>query len=539
MLRDGRRIWGVLMLARVLVASPLSLVLRDDKGGGFPADSPTHESFWVKLAVSVVLVLLGGVFAGLTLGLMGQDEITLQVLEASGDDTEKYHAMRVLRLLKNGKHWVLVTLLLSNVVVNESLPIVFDSVLGGGWPAVLISSALIVIFGEVIPQSVCVRYGLSIGSYLAPFVLVLMYILYPVAYPVAKLLDKALGEDHGTIYKKAGLKTLVSLHGTFGIERLNEDEVTIISAVLDLKDKPVGAIMTPINDVFTMSADRIMNEETMDEILNEGYSRIPIHAPGKPTDFYGMLLVKILITYDPEDGRPVSSFPLATLPETKPSTSCLDILNFFQEGRSHMVLVSSQPGEDYGALGVLTLEDVIEELIGEEIVDETDVYVDVHRHLRRLHPSAPALRKISSKLSSTDPAQKRGIAGTGLLSGSAPGAGAASGFKPSNLAQEPRVTTNTKVTIKLGQLNNSSSEVSAKKVDSNGVYVVDEAGLTGSNARLVVPGEAANNEWQTDYNQANDQERTVKVIVEGANESDHSESETSSLLGLRNGHDRR
>lgn len=55
-------------------------------------------------------------------------------------------------------------LMYSNVIVNETLPIVFDSVLGGGWPAVVLSTALIVIFGEIIPQAACVRYGLPIGA---------------------------------------------------------------------------------------------------------------------------------------------------------------------------------------------------------------------------------------------------------------------------------------------------------------------------------------------------------------------------------------
>jgi Mg2+/Co2+ transporter CorB len=226
----------------------------------------------------------------------------------------------------------------------------------------------IVIFGEVIPQSVCVRYGLSIGAYMAPFVLGLMWLLAPIAWPTARLLDKLLGEDHGTVYKKSGLKTLVTLHKTLGsspTERLNQDEVTIISAVLDLKDKAVGDIMTPMNDVFTMSSDTVLDEKTMDIILSAGYSRIPIYVPGDEYNFCGMLLVKILITYDPEDCKKVSEFALATLPETKPDTSCLDIVNFFQEGKSHMVLVSSTPGENTGALGVVTLEDVIEELIGE------------------------------------------------------------------------------------------------------------------------------------------------------------------------------
>ncbi|KAB8235157.1 putative DUF21 and CBS domain protein (Mam3) [Aspergillus alliaceus] len=351
--------------------------------------SSSDPNLWLYLGVAAFLVLSGGAFAGLTIALMGQDEVYLQVIQTSGEESERKNAASVLKLLKRGKHWVLVTLLLSNVITNETLPIVLDRSLGGGWPAVLGSTVLIVIFGEVVPQSICVRYGLPIGAWMAPCVLALMYIMAPVAWPIAKLLDKLLGEDHGTIYKKAGLKTLVTLHKTLGEagEQLNSDEVTIISAVLDLKDKPVGSIMTPMEDVFTMSADTVLDEETMDLILSQGYSRIPIHAPDNPTNFIGMLLVKMLITYDPEDGRRVREFALATLPETRPETSCLDIVNFFQEGKSHMVLVSEYPGEDRGALGVVTLEDVIEELIGEEIIDESDVFIDVHKAIRRMTPA--------------------------------------------------------------------------------------------------------------------------------------------------------
>lgn len=216
---------------------------------------------------------------------------------------------------------------------------------------------------------------------MAPFVLVLMYLMSPIAWPVAKLLDKLLGEDHGTVYKKAGLKTLVTLHKSLGAagEQLNSDEVTIISACLDLKEKSVGVIMTPMEDVFTMSADTVLDEEMMDLILSQGYSRIPIHATDNDHNFLGMLLVKMLITYDPEDCKMVRDFALATLPETRPETSCLDIVNFFQEGKSHMVLVSDFPGEDHGALGVVTLEDVIEELIGEYVFNTPLIWV--HRIL--------------------------------------------------------------------------------------------------------------------------------------------------------------
>ncbi|KAL3230233.1 Protein MAM3 [Nakaseomyces bracarensis] len=376
-----------------LVQRDPDVVLNSAEGG----PQSTNDMLYYGL-FSMVLVLLGGVFAGLTLGLMGQDEIYLKVINTSGTPREKKLSGEVLKLITRGKHWVLVTLLLSNVITNETLPIVLDRFMNGGWQAVISSTFLIVIFGEIIPQSICVKYGLEVGAFFAPFVLVLMYLMYPVAYPVAMLLDHLLGEDHGTVYKKSGLKTLVNLHQTMGVERLTTDEVTIISAVLDLKDKKVKEIMTPIENVFTLSADKVLDDRTVEEIFNSGFSRIPIYLPNEPMNFIGMLIVRILISYDPEDGLPISSFPLATLPETSPNTSCLNILNYFQEGKSHMCIVSERPGSSNGAIGVVTLEDVIEELIGEEIVDESDVFVDIHQHIMREQPGPLSKRHITSYL---------------------------------------------------------------------------------------------------------------------------------------------
>lgn len=339
-------------------------------------DAPKERQTPMQLAVSFAsiagLVLLGGVFAGLTLALMGLDELHLQVLSSSGTQQERRRASKVLRLLARGKHWVLVVLLLGNVIVNETLPI-FLSDFGGGFAAVVTSTVLIVIFGEILPQSICARYGLAIGSICAPLVHATMLIFAPVAWPTAKLLDWCLGEDHGTTYRKAELKTFVSLHQTLGAENLSEDEVTIIRAVLDLNEKSVKDVMTPIDDVYILPADSIMDEAGVTKLVKSGYSRVPVHEPGKPDAILGMLLVKRLIQYDPEDAMPVSWFNLTPLPEASPDLTLLDCLNYFQQGRSHMLLVSSHPGEQQGAMGVVTLEDVIEEMIGEEIIDETDV----------------------------------------------------------------------------------------------------------------------------------------------------------------------
>jgi len=150
---------AVIGLAKLLMlplasAAPLGLWQRSVKAFESDEDlpkSPDEPQLWIYLSVAVALVLLGGAFAGLTIALMGQDETYLQVMATSGEGSERKNAKRVLKLLKKGKHWVLVTLLLSNVITNETLPIVLDRSLGGGWPAVLSSTVLI---GKYMPEAV-------------------------------------------------------------------------------------------------------------------------------------------------------------------------------------------------------------------------------------------------------------------------------------------------------------------------------------------------------------------------------------------------
>ncbi|KAF8870596.1 hypothetical protein CPB84DRAFT_1801877 [Gymnopilus junonius] len=337
---------------------------------------PGSSEFWTKVLISGLLVLAGGVFAGLTLGLMGLDDLHLRVLATSSEDLkEKKNAQKVLSLMQKGRHWVLVVLLLGNVVINESLPIFLDSALGGGVAAIVISTIAIVIFGEIIPQAVSVRYGLAVGATCAPLVLGLMYLFAPIAWPIAKLLDYVLGKGEDHTYKKAELKSFLQFHRN-AEEPLRDDEIAILNGVLELNTKNVETIMTPLKDTVILSADTILDHKAVDAILLSGYSRFPVHEPGNPLAFVGLLLVKKLLTYDPSKGLPVSSFALGILPEAQPSINCFQALDYFQTGRAHLLLVSRTPGIAGGAIGVITLEDIIEEIISEEIVDETDRYED-------------------------------------------------------------------------------------------------------------------------------------------------------------------
>ncbi|KAJ7776548.1 hypothetical protein DFH07DRAFT_951679 [Mycena maculata] len=371
----------LLLRSVVATASPLL-------SGLAAVETHTHPQlwspeFWEKITISMLLVLAGGVFAGLTLGLMGLDELHLRVLATSSDDaTERHNASKVLALMEKGRHRVLVVLLLGNVIINESLPIFLDSAIGGGLAAVALSTMAIVIFGfslansEIIPQALSVRYGLSIGAACAPLVLFMMYLFAPIAYPIAQLLDLVLGaEKHGGTYKKAELKSFLQFHRT-GEEPLREEEIGILNGVLELGNKRVEGIMTPMRDVVTLSADDILDERLVEAIIRSGYSRFPVHEPGVPDAFIGILLVKKLLKYDPALALPVATFPLSILPEAWPSINCFQALDYFQTGRAHLLLISRTPGMAGGAIGVLTLEDIIEEILSEEIVDETDWYED-------------------------------------------------------------------------------------------------------------------------------------------------------------------
>jgi metal transporter CNNM len=97
---------------------------------------------------------------------MSLDETNLTILINSGTPEQRKYASLILPIRKNG-HLLLVTLLLTNTLINESLPIFLDSVFGGGYIAILVSTGLILVFGEVIPQSICARHGLRIGAFFA------------------------------------------------------------------------------------------------------------------------------------------------------------------------------------------------------------------------------------------------------------------------------------------------------------------------------------------------------------------------------------
>ncbi|KAI8622154.1 hypothetical protein BC830DRAFT_1057419 [Chytriomyces sp. MP71] len=362
-------------------------------------------TYWTYMGMIFMLVLVGGMFAGLTIGLMSIDETNLKILKRSGTPTEKIYAERIEPIRKNG-HLLLVSLLLGNTIVNETLPILFSVVGLEGHEAVLFSTALILIFGEIIPQAVCARYGLLVGAMFAWPVRILIWLEFVIAYPIAKLLDYILGHKDGVIYRRAELKELIAMHDEDNRGPLNHEEVSILRAVLELRGKTAETVMTKLDDVLMLPVDAKFDHETVNMLIAAGHSRVPVYNKFRE-DIIGVVLIKQLISIDPDDEVPVKETPVGRLPRIRSDTPLFEILHVFEEGRSHMaVVVEEIPLEEsaprsvvtasplwlssprcagqrrFNTLGIITLEDVIEELIGQEIVDETDVYVDNNRKVK-------------------------------------------------------------------------------------------------------------------------------------------------------------
>eukprot|EP00667_Euglena_gracilis_P006487 EG_transcript_6542 len=353
---------------------------------------PGTERFWVSIVISVLLVLGAATAAGLTLGLMSMDLMNLEILHKSGTPAEQHHAARIIPLVKQ-HHLLLVTLLLVNSCCNEALPLFLDELMH---PVtnIIVSVTAVLLFGEIIPQAICTRHGLAIGSYAAPLVWALISVVWVISYPIAKLLDCCLGQETHIYYRRAQLKELVDIHGhpngqSDGV--LSPDECIIIQGAMDLKNKTVEDCLTPIEDVFMLRYDGVMDKSTMQKIATGGHSRIPVFMEIKASrgdtrheqQVVGMILTRSLIMVNPEEAVPVKSLHIQSVPFVPTTKPLYDMLNMFQEGRSHLaVVVDSRDHLTYR--GVVTLEDVLEALIQEPIQDEKDR----HRSLDNSHRPA-------------------------------------------------------------------------------------------------------------------------------------------------------
>ncbi|KGL90474.1 Metal transporter CNNM2, partial [Charadrius vociferus] len=313
-------------------------------------------------------------------GLMALDPMELRIVQNCGTDKEKNYAKRIEPVRRQG-NYLLCALLLGNVLVNTTLTILLDDIAGSGLVAVVVSTIGIVIFGEIVPQAICSRHGLAVGANTIFLTKFFMMMTFPASYPVSKLLDCVLGQEIGTVYNRE--KLLEMLRVTDPYNDLVKEELNIIQGALELRTKTVEDVMTPLRDCFMIAAEAVLDFNTMSEIMESGYTRIPVFE-GDRSNIVDLLFVKDLAFVDPDDCTPlktITRFYNHPLHFVFNDTKLDAMLEEFKKGKSHLAIVQrvNNEGEGdpfYEVLGIVTLEDVIEEIIKSEILDETDLYTD-------------------------------------------------------------------------------------------------------------------------------------------------------------------
>ncbi|TKY45270.1 DUF21 domain-containing protein [Spatholobus suberectus] len=296
----------------------------------------TH--FWILVLMCWAFVLFAAVTSGLALGLLSFSQVDLEVLVKAGQPQIQKNAAKIMSIAKN-EHLLLCTLLVAKSMALEGVSVFMEKMFPE-WLSVLIAATLLAITAEIIPQALCSRYGLSVGATLSPFVRVLMLVFFPIAYPLSKLLDWLFGKGHTALLGRAELKTLVHLHANEAGKggELSLHETTIIAGALDLTQKTAIDAMTPISETFSLDINSKLDMYTMGLIMSKGHSRIPVYS-GKQTNIVGIILVKNLIFFRPEDETPIKYITIRRVPRVGEDWPLYDILNQFKKGQSHLAVV--------------------------------------------------------------------------------------------------------------------------------------------------------------------------------------------------------
>ncbi len=338
----------------------------------------------VNLLIIAVLIFLNAVFVAAEIALVTVRPTRLEQLSEEGSRA----ARRASGLVEHPGRFLAVIQLaitfvgfLTAVVANESFRL--DQVLSrvpalapyASVLTVFIVTALIsfvsIVFGELVPKTVALahaeRFALALSrpiDLLARLLRPFVWLLTQVTNAITRLLG--VSEVNRDTMSTEELKLLVERGGETGI--LEAEEEQMISAVMELGERRVHEVMVPRVDIVGVPVDTTL-ETLVDTIIQEGHSRIPVYE-GSVDHIVGIVYAKDLLPYlkgtdQPPDIRSIMRTPVF-VPESR---SVDDLLHEFQRSKVHMGVVIDEYG---GTAGVVTIEDLIEEIVG-EIQDEYDV----------------------------------------------------------------------------------------------------------------------------------------------------------------------
>ncbi len=334
----------------------------------------------VELIVVVVLVL----GASATCSLFEAVLYSVPASRIAQLEQERRPSGRVLKQMRQQVDRPIAAILSLNTVANTGGGAVAGALAVNAygqdriWVFSIAFTLAILFVSEVLPKTVGVVYARSLAPFIARPLAWLVVLFRPliVLTQFATRLIRRPQQDEGVSDEE--LLTMVGLGLRSG--DLRPHEARVIRNVLLLEERKVRDVMTPRPVVFTLAADISANDAAAKEGLDK-HSRVPVHAPGNPDDLIGVVhKVDILkaVARDQFD-TPVKSL-MRPIDVAVEAVSLDEVLTIFLERREHMLAVIDEFG---GFSGIITLEDVLEELIGREIVDEFDQVADLRAFARR------------------------------------------------------------------------------------------------------------------------------------------------------------
>jgi len=317
-----------------------------------------------QILLLFILLLLSGFFSSAETALFSISQTRARHLAK-----ETNTSYQLIKRMKDDPHKLLATILIGNNVVNvaassiaASLAIdIFANYAVG--LATLIMTFLILVFGEVIPKSFATRNNILI----AKLTIVPIYWMSILFYPIILFLNfipRITGKMSKTpSATEEELITFVEVVEEQG--EIKEEEREMIHNVFDLDDTSASEIMTPRADMFVVDANLPLD---LKEVAESGFTRIPV-IDGDIDHVVGILNIKDIFMHQATSETPVNVRAVMRPPYFVPENKKLDrMLHQFKARKSHMAIIVDEHG---GVSGLITLEDALEELVG-EIRDETD-----------------------------------------------------------------------------------------------------------------------------------------------------------------------
>ncbi len=317
-----------------------------------------------QLMTLIFLLIMSAFFSASETALFSISRAKARHLAKSDDKTNK-----LIHHMKQNPHKLLSTILVGNNMVNIGASALATSMAFDFFPdhavglTTGIMTFLILVFGEVFPKSLATRNNIMISK----IVVYPIYWMTIVFFPVILMLNfipKLTGKNKKTpTATEAELLTFVEVVEEEG--EINEEEVEMIHNIFELDDTSASEIMTPRADMFVIHADHPLD---LDAILQSGYSRIPV-IEDDMDHVVGVVNIKDLFLHYAASGKDVDIREVMNSPFFVPENIKLDILlHEFKVRKNHMAIVIDEHG---GVAGLITLEDALEELVG-EIIDESD-----------------------------------------------------------------------------------------------------------------------------------------------------------------------